>query len=172
MWQEAHHFMPLVGEGSYDPPDKAFYANYSFGVQVAEVEVNEDTGQVKVLNVLSAHDCGQMVNPMAVEGQLEGSVHMGIGFVLSENMLVDQGQVLNPSLADYAIPLPGDTPDLEFVHVGINDPEGPFGAKESGEGTVGPTAPAVVNALYYATKKRFLDLPVTPAQVLKGGEKK
>ncbi|MDP2646551.1 MAG: molybdopterin-dependent oxidoreductase [Desulfobacterales bacterium] len=172
LYQEAHHFTPLVAEGSYDPPDKVYYANYSFGVQVAEVEVNQDTGQVKVVKVVSSHDCGQMVNPMSVEGQLEGSVHMGIGFALSENMVLHQGQVLNPSLADYAILLPADMPAVECVHGGAGDPEGPFGAKESGEGTVGPTAPAIVNALYQATKKRFRDLPVTPAQVLKGGEKK
>ncbi|HLA26870.1 MAG TPA: xanthine dehydrogenase family protein molybdopterin-binding subunit [Syntrophales bacterium] len=172
MWQEAHNFKPLIAEGSYDPPEKLFYAAYSFGVQVAEVEVNEDTGQVKVVNVLSAHDCGQMVNPMAVEGQLEGSIQMGIGFALSEDMVVRQGQVLNPSLADYAIPLPKDMPSVECIHTGICDPEGPFGAKECGEGAIVPTAPAIVNALYHATKKRFRDLPVTPDRVLKGGEKK
>lgn len=169
LWLEANNFTSLVGEGSYDPPDKRFYSAYSFGVQVAEVDVDQDTGQVKVTNVLSAHDCGQIVNPMAVEGQLEGSVHMGIGFALGEDMVVHQGQVLNPSLADYAIPLPGEMPTVECFHVGVSEPEGPFGAKESGEGTVGPTAPAIVNAIYHATGKRFYDLPVTPAAVLKGG---
>ena len=171
MSQEGHNFLPLVAEGSYDPPDKLFYAAYSFGVQVAEVEVDPGTGQVKVLNVVATHDCGQMINPMAVEGQLEGSVHMGLGFALSEDMVVREGRVLNPSLLDYAVPLAADTPSVECIHAGISDPEGPFGAKESGEGTVGPTAPAVVNALYHATGRRFLNLPVTPAQVLKGGGK-
>ncbi|TDA69696.1 MAG: 4-hydroxybenzoyl-CoA reductase [Clostridia bacterium] len=169
-WQEKHQGKPLVGEGTYDPPDKKFYEAYSFGAQVAEVEVDKETGQVKVVNVVSAHDAGRVINPMAVEGQLEGSVHMGLGFALSEEMVVRQGRVLNPALVDYAIPVAADMPEVECVHLEVEDPAGPFGAKECGEGTVGPTAPAIANALYQATGRRFLNLPITPFQIVKGGD--
>lgn len=157
---------PVVGEASYDPPDKMNYATYSFGAQVAEVEVDPETGQVKVVQLTGAHDGGTAINPMAVEGQLEGSMHMALGFALTEEVVWNEGSALNPSLASYAVPSPLDMPRTELVHIDSWDPEGPFGAKESGEGTVGPTAPAIANALFDAAGIRIKSLPITAEKVL------
>ena len=163
---------PVVGRAAYDPPDKMNYATYTFGAQVAEVEIDPDTGQVKVVQLTSAHDGGTAINPMAVEGQLEGSMHMALGFTLTEELVWGDGSALNPSLAAYAIPSPFEMPRTELVRVDSWDPEGPFGAKEAGEGTIGPTAPAIANALFDASGIRVKSLPITAEKVLKALEEK
>ncbi len=163
---------PVVGEASYDPPDKMNYETYTFGAQIAEVEVDPDTGQISVLQLTSAHDGGTAINPMAVEGQLEGSMHMAVGFTLTEDLVWGDGTALNPSLASYAIPSPFEMPNTQIVHVPSWDPEGPFGAKEAGEGTIGPTAPAIANAVFNAAGIRMTSLPLTAEKVLKALEEK
>ncbi len=158
---------PVIGEASYDPPDKMNYATYTFGAQVAEVAVDPETGQVKVVQLTGAHDGGTPINPMAVEGQLEGSMHMALGFALTEEVVWNGGSALNASLSSYAVPSSLDMPRTELVHIDSWDPEGPFGAKESGEGTVGPTAPAIANALFDAMGIRIKSLPISAEKVLK-----
>ncbi|MBI4320624.1 MAG: molybdopterin-dependent oxidoreductase [Chloroflexi bacterium] len=165
--------MPVVGKGTYRPPLTLFRtpggnvsAGYSFGAQIAEVEVDVNTGHVRVLSVTNAHDCGLALNPMSVEGQLEGSIQMGLGYALTEGFQYDEGQALNPSYLDYRMPTSLEMPEVQVVHVNIPDPSGPFGAKESGEGTVAPTAPAVANAIYDAVGVRITSLPITPEKVL------
>jgi 4-hydroxybenzoyl-CoA reductase subunit alpha len=163
---------PIVGRGSYDPPDKLNYATYTFGAQVVEVEVDQETGQVQVLNVASAHDGGQAINPTGVEGQLEGSIHMALGFALTEELEWDGSSPLNASLESYRVPAAVDMPATNVVTVDSLDPEGPYGAKEAGEGTIGPTAPAIANALADATGVRIKDLPLTPERVLEALNKR
>jgi 4-hydroxybenzoyl-CoA reductase subunit alpha len=144
---------------------------FSFGAQVAEVEVDRETGLVRVKKIWTAHDCGTVINPAGVEGQLEGSIHMGLGYTLSEQLVVENGKTLNTTLLDYKIPTALDMPPGESVCIETYEPEGPMGAKEAGEGLASPTAPAIAEAVYHATDYRCKDLPITPEKVLKGMKK-
>ncbi len=141
---------------------------YSFAAYVAEVEVDADTGVYRVPKVWAAFDCGRALNRLAVEGQVEGSIHMGLGQVMGESMNYRGTRLMNPSLLEYKIPMPQQMPEVEVLLVGEDDPEGPFGAKEAGEGPLIATLPAVGNALYDALGVRYTDLPITPDRVLKG----
>jgi 4-hydroxybenzoyl-CoA reductase subunit alpha len=175
-YQYSDRPMPIIGRGSYLPPvkepttllreDGNFSPAYSFMTQAAEVEVDTRTGKIKVLKMAASHDCGRAINPMLVEGQLEGSVVGGMGQALYEEVLTEKGQVQNPSFLDYGIPTALEVPRITSLEVETNDPEGPFGAKESGEGTQLAPAPAIINAVYDAIGVRFKSLPVTPDKVL------
>lgn len=181
-YQYSDRPMPIIGRGSYMPAAKEpttllkedgnFSPAYSFMTQAAEVEVDTRTGKVKVLKMVASHDCGRAINPMLVEGQLEGSVVGGMGQALYEDVITDKGQVVNPSFLDYGIPTAMEIPSITSVEVETDDPEGPFGAKESGEGTQLAPAPAIINAIYDAIGIRFKSLPVTPDKVLEALQKK
>lgn len=149
-----------------------FAPNYSFMTQAAEVEVDPQTGKIRVLKMVTAHDCGKVINPTLVEGQLEGSIVGGMGQALFEEVIVERGQVMNPSFLDYGIPTTMEMPEIEAIEVETHDPLGPFGAKESGEGTQVSPAPAIVNAIYDAVGIDFTELPVTPEKMLKALEEK
>jgi 4-hydroxybenzoyl-CoA reductase alpha subunit len=174
--------MPLVGRASWmaDTSEPTtlftqpgnFSPNYSFMTQAAEVEVDTATGKVKVLKMVTAHDCGQPINPMLVEGQLEGSIAGGMGQALYEHVIMEKGQVMNPSFLDYGFPTAMEIPEMESIDIETDDPVGPFGAKEAGEGTQLSPAPAIVNAIYDAIGVHFNELPVTPEKVLKALEAK
>ena len=138
---------------------------YSMGAYVAEVDVDLETGIVKVTKVTAAHDCGRAINRLAVEGQIEGCVHMGLGQVLMEEMRYDKGRITNPNLLDYKILGPHETPEMNIVIVESQDKEGPFGAKEAGEGPLLPILPAVGNAVFDAIGFRARSLPIRPEQV-------
>ena len=175
-YQYADLPMPIVGRGSWMAPasepttlfteDGNFAPNYSFMTQAAEVEVDLLTGKVKLLKMVTAHDCGTPINPMLVEGQLEGSVVGGMGQALYEDVVVEQGQVMNPSFLDYGFPTFMEMPEIEAIEVETDDPIGPFGAKEAGEGTQLSPAPAIVNAVYDAIGVDFMELPLTPEKIL------
>jgi 4-hydroxybenzoyl-CoA reductase subunit alpha len=139
---------------------------YSMNAYVAEVDVDVETGVWRCTHVWAAHDCGRVLNRLAVEGQIEGSIHMGLGQVMTESLeyLVD-GQLRTSNLLDYKIPTPLEMPKVECILVESNDAEGPFGAKEAGEGPLLPILPAVVNAIYDAVGTRVYDLPLTPDKV-------
>jgi 4-hydroxybenzoyl-CoA reductase subunit alpha len=176
VYQYSDRPMPIIGRGSYAPPaiepttllteNGNISAAYSFMTQAAEVEVDTKTGKVKVVKVAAGHDCGRAINPLLVEGQLEGSVVGGMGQALYEDVIMENGQVVNPQFLDYGFPTAMETPEIVAIDVETNDPEGPFGAKESGEGTQLAPAPAIVNAIYDAIGVRFNKLPVTPHMVL------
>lgn len=147
--------------------------------EVAEVEVDEETGYIQVHKIWVAHDCGRALNPILVEGQIEGSTYMGLAEVWMEEMLYGEGafhsgcnqrvgMLVGPSLLDYRIPTSLDTPAIEAMIVEKPDPNGPYGAKEAGEGPLHSTLPAVANALYDAVGVRLFELPFTPAKVLRG----
>jgi len=172
--------MPIVGRGSWMAPasepttllneEGNFAPNYSFMTQAAEVEIDFDTGKVKVVKMVTAHDCGTPINPLLVEGQLEGSIMGGIGHALYENVITEKGQVMNPSFLDYGFPTAMEMPEMEGISIETDDPVGPFGAKESGEGTQLAPAPAIVNAIYDAIGVNFMELPITPEKILKALE--
>jgi 4-hydroxybenzoyl-CoA reductase subunit alpha len=143
---------------------------YSFSAYVAEATVDAETGDYRVDKVWAAFDCGRPLNRLAVEGQIEGSVHMGLGQVMGETMSYRGSRMLNPSLLEYKIPAPQQMPEVEILLVGDDDPDGPFGAKEAGEGPLVATLPAVANALYDAVGCRFTELPITPDRVVRALE--
>ena len=139
---------------------------YVFGTHVAEVEVDTETGEVRVTGYWASHDVGRALNPMLLEGQVQGGVSMGIGWALSEDMIVKNGKILNATLLDYRVPGPKDLPRVECDWVEPVDPRGPFGAKGIGEPALNPVAAAVANAIYNAIGIRFNELPITPEKVL------
>jgi 4-hydroxybenzoyl-CoA reductase subunit alpha len=143
---------------------------------VAEVSVDEETGEVVVHKVWAAHDCGRALNPVSVEGQVIGSVWMGLGQALQEEMVWKDGLLMNPGLLEYRSPSSVESPEVECYIVESLDPEGPFGAKEASEGSLAATIPAIANAIYDAVGVRLRECPFTPERVLaalreKRGEK-
>ena len=167
----------LTGTGSYAPPPEARGGKhkgagvgpspaYSYSAQVAEVSVDEDTGEVTVHKVWAAHDCGRALNPVAVEGQIIGSVWMGMGQALTEEMVWKDGLLMNPGLLEYRSPSAVESPEIEPIIVESIDPEGPFGAKECSEGSLAATIPAIANAIYDAVGVRLHESPFTPERVL------
>ncbi|MCF8032909.1 MAG: molybdopterin-dependent oxidoreductase [Desulfarculaceae bacterium] len=166
----------IVGTGKYKPPvlggkfkGAAVGTSPAYGcsAQVAEVTVDLETGQVTVDNITDAHDCGQAINLTSVEAQMEGSVSMGLGEAMFEEVKFDdQGRVLNPSLGEYHIPTVLDMPRMRCIVVESGEPNGPFGAKEVGEGAIMPTIPAILNAVHDATGVTITELPITPERVL------
>ncbi len=173
---------PLLGRGSATPGtgmvdmvsgEGNLSGAYSFGTQAAEVEVDTDTGHVRILNMVVSHDSGYAINPLLTEGQQEGSVNIGEAQVLYEDLPTDKGQILATSLHMYGMPSAADSPDrITTEHIETHDPAGPYGAKESGEGTSISTLPAIANAIYDAVGIRVHELPFTPDKVLKALEKK
>ncbi len=167
----------LTGTGSYAPPPEARGGKhkgagvgpspaYSYSAQVAEVSVDEETGEVTVHKVWAAHDCGRALNPVAVEGQIIGSVWMGMGQALTEEMVWKDGMLMNPGLLEYRSPSSIESPAVEAIIVESIDPEGPFGAKECSEGSLAATIPAIANAIYDAVGVRLHECPFTPERVL------
>jgi 4-hydroxybenzoyl-CoA reductase subunit alpha len=138
---------------------------YSYSAQVVEVSVDEDTGVVSVDKVWVAHDCGKALNRLTVEGQVQGSVWMGMGQAMSEEAAYHDGLLVTANMLDYRVPTIFDSPPIEVGIVESNDPHGPFGAKEAGEGSLAAFLPALTNAIADAIGVRFNDLPVTPDRV-------
>ena len=140
---------------------------YSFTSHIVEVEVDTETGRITVPKVWCAHDCGRALNPMIVAGQMEGSAYMGAAEAVLEHHEVNRfGLHAGPSLLDYRIPTSLDTPDIEAQIVESVDPEGPYGAKEAGEGPLHSAIPALSNAIHDAVGIRLRHLPFTPGKVL------
>jgi CO/xanthine dehydrogenase Mo-binding subunit len=167
----------IIGHGSYHTNGfemdlETGQANvvdfFIFGTHIAEVEVDPETGSVKVLNIWAAHDVGRAINPSNVEGQIEGGVQMGLGFGLMEEIVRKNGDTLNPSFLDYKIPIAPDMPNIKPIIVEVPEPLGPFGARGIGEATTIPTAAAIANAVFNATGVQFKELPLTPERVLEG----
>lgn len=167
----------LVSAGSYKPPKLAGNYKgsgvgpspaYSYTACVAQVDVDVDTGKVTAEKLWLAHDCGRALNPLNVEGQIEGSAYMGLGeTLLEESAFRAPGAHRKPSLLEYRLPTFLDTPPIESIIVENPDSEGPYGAKEAGEGPLNPVPPAVANAIYDAIGIRFDATPITPDKVLR-----
>jgi CO/xanthine dehydrogenase Mo-binding subunit len=149
-------------EGVNFPPFPA----YIFGAQVAEVEVDTETGRVEVVAFHSAHDVGKAISPIGCEGQIEGALSVAVGWLLSEEMVFENGIVTNPTLLDYKLPTTLDVPKMHPLLVEEPDPTGPFGAKGIGEPALVPSAAAVANAICDAIGVRMTDMPFTADRVL------
>jgi 4-hydroxybenzoyl-CoA reductase subunit alpha len=145
---------------------------YSYSAQVVEVSVDEETGVVNVDKVWVAHDCGKALNRLTVEGQVQGSVWMGMGQAMSEEAAYHDGLLVTANMLDYRVPTIFDSPPIEVGIVESKDPHGPFGAKEAGEGSLAAFLPALTNAIADAIGVRFNDLPVTPDRVFAAIEKR
>jgi 4-hydroxybenzoyl-CoA reductase subunit alpha len=145
---------------------------YSYSAQVVEVTVDEETGVVNVDKVWVAHDCGKALNRLTVEGQVQGSVWMGMGQAMSEEVAYHEGLMVTGNMLDYRVPTIQDSPPIEVGIVESNDPHGPFGAKEAGEGSLAAFLPALTNAIADAIGIRFNDLPVTPDRVFEPIDKR
>jgi 4-hydroxybenzoyl-CoA reductase subunit alpha len=141
-------------------------AGYSYAAQVVEVEVDEATGVVRVARVWVAHDCGRAINPLSVEGQVQGSVWMGMGQALCEETRYHDGLPLAANLIDYRVPTIVESPPIDVFIVEAPDPNGPFGAKEAGEGSLSGFIPALTNAIADATGLRLHELPASPDRLL------
>jgi 4-hydroxybenzoyl-CoA reductase alpha subunit len=170
----------LVAAGSYTPPRRAAKYKgagvgptpaYSYSACAVEVQVDVETGDVRVERVWIAHDGGTPINPLLVEGQVEGSVYMGLGEALmEESAFRPHGLHKIPSMLEYKSPTTLDTPEITTILVRTHDPEGPFGAKEAGQGPLLPVIPAVANAVHDAVGVRIDEVPITPDKVLKALE--
>ena len=167
----------LTGTGSYAPPAEARGGKhkgagvgpspaYSYSAQVAEISVDEETGVVTVHKIWAAHDCGRALNPVSVEGQVIGSVWMGLGQALQEEMVWKDGLLMNPGLLEYKSPSAVESPEIITYIVESIDPEGPFGAKEASEGSLAACIPAISNAIFDAIGVRLREAPFTPDRVL------
>jgi len=163
-----HYHSPSDGHGSYRGATIGASPSYSFTAQVAQVRVDLETGMPTVEKIWIAHDCGKALNPTIVEGQIEGSAYMGFAEALFEAQLFhDSGLHKGPSLLDYKIPTALDCPDLAALIVEAGDSEGPYGAKEVGEGPLHPSIPAIANAIHDATGIRIDSLPFSAARILR-----
>jgi len=173
---------PIIGRGAFIPPNIRNadietglgdhpVAFWTYGAQAVEVEVNTETGDIKVLKVASCFDVGKMINPQLLEGQAEGAIVQGMGTALFEELILVDGKVMNPSLVDYKIPTADNMPEMIIRF--LEDPEetGPFGARGVGEVLMVPSAPAIANALYDATGIRLNSMPMTQEKVLKAMNK-
>lgn len=166
----------IIGKGSFVPPNVTrvhptkkignISCAYPFIAQIAEVEVNVETGVVKVLNIFSAHDLGRVINPMMARGQVSGAVAQGIGFALTEEVIEEQGLVCNNSFKHFNMPRAVDMPPVEAIFIETNDPNGPYGAKGLAEPALTGIAPAIANAIYDAVGVHITTLPITPEKVL------
>ena len=169
-------FGVLAFPGSYAPPKRAGKYKgggvgpspcYSYSACVVEVDVDPETGQVTPTEIWIAHDIGRALNPLLVEGQVEGSIYMGLGEVLMEEQVFRKGVHKIPSLLEYKSPTTLETPEIHTILVETDDPEGPFGAKEAGQGPLLPVIPAVANAVYDAVGVRIDETPITPDKVVR-----
>ncbi|MEJ2262853.1 MAG: molybdopterin-dependent oxidoreductase [Anaerolineales bacterium] len=174
-------FGTLGSVGSYTPPKRGGRykgsgvgpsPNYSYTACVAEVTCDRQSGEYSVDKLWLAHDVGKAINPLLVFGQVEGSAYMGLGEGMMEEQVFRRGLHKIPSMLDYKSPTALDTPEIETILVETNDPEGPYGAKEAGQGPLLPVMPAIANAIYDAVGVRIDEVPITPEKIFKAlGEK-
>ena len=141
--------------------------SYSFTAQSARVGVDTETGKITVTDFTIASDCGRLLSPITAEGQIEGGAIQGLGQTLYEDFIMDRGKTLNPTFLDYKMPHSTDAPNIRLIDIVTNDPDGPFGAKETAEGSIVSAPPAVVSAIHDATGIWFKELPVTPEKVVR-----
>jgi CO/xanthine dehydrogenase Mo-binding subunit len=176
----SHGGRMMMADCFYDPPnenmDRDFRGNlsatYSFGAHGVRVKVDEETGKVEILDYVAAHDVGRAINPLLLDGQVHGGVLMGVGYALTEQVILEKGRNMNPNFRDYKILTAKDAISLTPVVIETVDEDGPYGAKGIGEPGCVPTAPAIANAIYDAIGIRIKDLPITPERILAAIKKK
>jgi len=176
----SHGGTMMMADFFYDPANenmgRDFRGNlsmtYAFGTHGVRLRVDEETGKVEILDYVAAHDVGRAINPMLLDGQVHGGVMMGVGYALTEQVILEKGRNMNPDFRDYKILTAKDAIPLTPVVIETIDPDGPYGAKGIGEPGCVPTAPAIANAIYDAIGVRITDLPITPERVLAEIKKK
>ena len=176
----SHGGTMMMADYFYDPANenmgRDFRGNlsmtYAFGTHGVRLKVDEETGKVEILDYVAAHDVGRAINPMLLDGQVHGGVMMGVGYALTEQVILEKGRNMNPDFRDYKILTAKDAFPLTPVVIETIDPDGPYGAKGIGEPGCVPTAPAIANAIYDAIGVRITDLPITPERVLAEIKKK
>jgi CO/xanthine dehydrogenase Mo-binding subunit len=154
-------FVPLDKKTAQGEP----MGTYAFATQAALVGVDMESGEVEVLKFVACHDVGRAVNPKAVEGQIEGAISMGLGFSLSEEILLHEGRMIKPGFSQYFLPTVLDMPEITSLIAEAPEATGPFGAKGVGEPALIPTAPAIVNGIHNAAGVRVKELPATAEKV-------
>jgi CO/xanthine dehydrogenase Mo-binding subunit len=173
---------PIIGEGHWrtmrDEPFHPSLAstkgrwteNYAFDAQVAEVEVDTETGKVRLIRAVTAHDCGFPINPLLVEGQIDGQVSMALGHALMEEVLMKEGRTLNPNWLEYRMPTIHEVASSEHIDVITEHykKDAPYRTKEVGEGLVSGMLAAIANAIYDAVGVRLYATPFTPEKILRG----
>ncbi|MBN2259355.1 MAG: xanthine dehydrogenase family protein molybdopterin-binding subunit [Clostridiales bacterium] len=169
---------PIIGRGSFIPPNTMNFdletglgvnpvAFWTYGAQGVDIELDTDTGEIKVLRVSSSFDVGQVVNPILLEGQLEGAIVQSLGTALFEELMLKDGKPVNNSFVDYKIPTADDMPEMIIIPVENPEKTGPYGARGVAEPAMIPTAPAIANAIYSMTGVRIATMPLTPERVKK-----
>lgn len=167
---------PVIGLGSFKPDNARLdpvtgqgrpAPTYVYATQIAEVEVDTETGLVEVLRIVASHDVGRAVNPTLIKGQIFGALGFGIGMALTEKMITHNGKVMNSNYTDYILPTAVEMPEAEAILVEEYEPTGPFGVKSIAEPPNVPTAPAIINAIQDAVGCTLRELPATPEKVLK-----
>jgi len=167
---------PVLGQGKYDPANEGqdketLYGNFSpcypFCAEVAEVEVDRETGQLKLLSFTVVDDVGRVINPRIAEGQMQGCLGIGFGLAMTEEMVWDKGNLTNGSFTDYRIPAALDLPEINLLTIETIDPLGPFGAKSASEISISAVPAAIGNAIFDALGVRIRSLPITPEKLVK-----
>ena len=184
---EAAHFSclrmgrPVSGTGLFNPVTTILnneqghgkpYGTHVFAVQIAIVEVDDESGAYEVKKIYAVHDCGKVLNPMLLKGQIDGGVAMGLGFGCMEELKYQNGRIMNDDFTNYIMPTSVDMPEIVTEAVERFDPDGPFGAKGIGEPSLLPTASAIANAIYDAVGVLITDLPITPEKIFMALKKK
>jgi CO/xanthine dehydrogenase Mo-binding subunit len=163
---------PFRNLTQYERVEGQVFPDFTFGTHAVEVAVDEGTGEVRVLKLISCFDVGRAINRLSVEGQLEGGAIYGMGYGLTEEVILDKGITMTPSLSEYLLPTSMDVPDVQTILIESGDGVGPFGAKGVGEPSVCSVAPAIANAIYDAIGVRIFDLPLTPEKIVRAIKEK
>jgi len=163
---------PFRNLTQYERIEGDVFPDFTFGTHAVEVAVDEETGKVEVLKLISCFDVGRAINRLSVEGQLEGGAIYGMGYGLTEEVILEKGVTLTPSLSEYLVPTSMDVPDVQTILIESGDGVGPFGAKGVGEPSVCSVAPAISNAICDAIGIRIFDLPITSEKIVRGIKEK
>jgi CO/xanthine dehydrogenase Mo-binding subunit len=163
---------PFRNLTQYERIEGKVFPDFTFGSHAVEVAVDEETGKIQVLNLVSCYDVGRAINQLSVEGQMEGGAIYGMGYGLTEEVIIEKGVTITPSFSEYLVPTSMDVPEVQTIILESGDGVGPFGAKGVGEPSLCSVAPAIANAVYDAIGVRIYDLPITPEKVLKAIQEK
>ena len=172
LYNVALYKAPFRNLTQYERIEGQVFPDFTFGTHAAEVAVDEETGEVQILKLIACFDVGRAINPLSVEGQLEGGAIYGMGYGLTEEVILEKGVTLTPSLSEYLLPTSMDAPDVQTILIESGDGVGPFGAKGVGEPSVCSVAPAICNAVCDAIGVRIFDLPLTPEKIFRALKEK
>jgi 4-hydroxybenzoyl-CoA reductase subunit alpha len=157
----------IIGRGFYTPHRKGMISPaYSYMLQGVEIEVDKETGKITLIDSLTAHDCGTPINHLGLIGQLEGAFSMAAGYGYLEYMPYEDGKLMNPNLVDYKMIRATEMPEIPIAEIDTYEPEGPYGAKEAGEGLTNPTAAAIGNAIFHGLGIQMKECPIRPHMIV------